>query len=292
VPGHELAGVIEAVGSGVRRWQPGARITVPFVCGCGTCEMCRAGQHQICDHQTQPGFTHWGSFAEYVRIDRADVNSVELPESIDFITAACLGCRFTTSFRAVVAKGRCAPGQWLAVHGCGGVGLSAIMIARAMGAQIIAIDVRDCALTAAADVGADVTINARQVDDVAAAIADHAHGGAHVSIDALGSRETCLNSIGCLRKQGRHVQVGLMVGDDAQCPMPLGPFISKELELCGSHGLAAREFATLLAMIAAGRLDPKRLVHQTVTLEQGAALLMTMDDLSSDAVGITVIDEF
>jgi len=141
VPGHELAGEVVAVGKQVTRWQVGDRVTVPFVCACGVCPQCQAGQQQVCDHQFQPGFTHWGSFAEYVAIDRADLNLVRLPDDISFATAASLGCRFATAFRAVVDLGRVSAGEWVVVYGCGGVGLSAIMLASALGAQVIGIDI-------------------------------------------------------------------------------------------------------------------------------------------------------
>src|SRR3954452_7890490 len=124
VPGHELAGVVEAVGARGGRGAPGDRVTVPFVCACGTCAQCAAGAHQVCDRQTQPGFTHWGSFAELVAIDWADVNLVALPEDLDFDAAAALGCRVATAYRAVLQVGRLRAGEWLAVHGCGGGGLS------------------------------------------------------------------------------------------------------------------------------------------------------------------------
>ena len=128
VPGHEIAGVIEAVGKDVVKWEIGDRVTLPFVCGCGDCPQCMSGNHQVCDRQFQPGFTHWGSFAEFVAINYADINLVAVPKEIDFVTAASLGCRFVTSFRAIVAQGKVSAGQWVAIHGCGGVGLSAIMI--------------------------------------------------------------------------------------------------------------------------------------------------------------------
>ena len=117
VPGHELAGVVAAVGKEVQNWQIGDRVTLPFVCGCGRCHQCLTGNHQVCDYQFQPGFTHWGSFAEYVAIQYADVNLVRLPESVGFETAASLGCRFVTSFRAVVDQGKVQAGEWVAVHG-------------------------------------------------------------------------------------------------------------------------------------------------------------------------------
>ena len=136
VPGHELAGVVEAVGAEVVSWKPGDRVTLPFVCGCGACPQCDSGNQQVCDKQFQPGFTHWGSFAEYVAIDYAEVNLVRLPDELDFVTAASLGCRFVTSFRAVVDQGQVSAGQWVVVHGCGGVGLSAIVIATAGGFRL------------------------------------------------------------------------------------------------------------------------------------------------------------
>jgi alcohol dehydrogenase len=206
VPGHELAGIVEAVGNEVTRWKPGDRVTVPFVGGCGSCPECHAGHQQVCDNQFQPGFTHWGSFAEYVSIERADLNLVALPESLDFATAASLGCRFVTSFRAVVDQGKVSAGQWVAVHGCGGVGLSAIMIAVAAGANVVAVDISEQALELARKVGAVATVNAREVDDVPAAVLEISRGGVHVSLDALGAVSTCVNSIHSLRKRGKHIQ--------------------------------------------------------------------------------------
>jgi alcohol dehydrogenase len=153
VPGHELAGTIVEAGAGVSRFKPGDRVTLPFVCGCGSCPQCASGNQQVCDHQFQPGFTAWGSFAEYVAIERADLNLVKLPDEIGFETAASLGCRFITSFRAVIDQGKVQPGQWVAVHGCGGVGLSAIMIAAAAGANVIAVDIDNDKLKLAGAIG-------------------------------------------------------------------------------------------------------------------------------------------
>lgn len=290
VPGHELAGVIVAVGSDVRRWHVDDRVTVPFVCGCGNCAQCDSGNHQVCDHQFQPGFTHWGSFAEYVAIDYADVNVVELPESIDFATAASLGCRFVTSFRAVVEQGKVSAGQWVAVHGCGGVGLSAIMIANALGANVIAVDIDEAKLDFAQSIGAALTLNAKETGDVAQEIIELTHGGVHVSLDALGSPVTCFNSIDNLRKRGKHIQVGLMLADHKHPAIPMDKIIANELEVLGSHGMQAYKYPELLTMIQAGKLSPDKLIHQTITLEQAREALTTMD--SFRGTGITVIDSF
>jgi len=290
VPGHELAGVIEAVGADVTNWKPGDRVTLPFVCGCGACPQCSSGNHQVCDNQFQPGFTHWGSFAEYVSIDYADVNLVRLPEALDFVTAASLGCRFVTSFRAVVDQGQVSAGQWVAVHGCGGVGLSAIMIAKALNALVVAIDIDDKKLDFAKSIGAEALINASKVDSVAESIECITSGGAHVSIDALGSHETCLNSIDSLRKRGKHIQIGLMMGDDRSPTLPMDRVIADELEILGSHGMQAHRYAELLAMIRTGELRPDLLVGKTISLEDALVELPGMNNFTD--TGVTVIDRF
>ena len=288
VPGHELAGVVEAVGAEIANWKPGDRVTLPFVCGCGACPQCDNGNHQVCDHQFQPGFTHWGSFAEYVATDYADINLVRLPEELDFVTAASLGCRFVTSFRAVVDQGQVSAGQWVAVHGCGGVGLSAIMIAKALDAGVVAVDIDDEKLEFARSVGADALINASKVDSVADNIRAVTDGGAHVSIDALGSAVTCTNSIDGLRKRGKHIQVGLMVGNDSRPALPMDRVIADELEILGSHGIQAHRYAELLSMIRAGRLRPDRLIGKTISLEEAVTELPQMNSFTG--TGVTVID--
>ena len=287
VPGHELAGTVERVGGDVRRWRGGERVTVAFVGSCGHCGPCLAGDGQVCDDQRQPGFHTWGSFAELVPIHRADVNVVALPDELDMVTAASLGCRFGTAWRAVTMQGRVAPGEWVAIHGCGGVGLSAVMIAAAAGARVLAIDLSEAALTAARGLGAEATILGSG-PDVVDRLVEATGGGAHVSIDALGSTATALNSIRGLRKRGRHVQVGLMVGDDATSPIPMSTVMARELELVGSHGLAARDYPAMLARISSGDLRPDRLVGRTIDLGAAPAALMAMDRAPS-AAGITVI---
>jgi alcohol dehydrogenase len=289
VPGHELAGTIAALGPEVRHWQVGDRVTTPFCLGCGRCEQCRAGQHQLCDRYYQPGFTGWGSFAEYVALPYADENLVRIPPTMRFVTAALLGCRFATAYRAVAAQGRLQPGEWLAVHGCGGVGLSAVMIGRALGGRVVAVDVTDEKLAFARRLGAEVAVNGARVEDVPGAVRSATGGGgAHVSLDALGSVATCVNSIASLRKRGRHVQVGLMTGEESRPSIPMGPVIAHELEIRGSHGMAARDYAGMLELISAGRLTPEALVQRTIPLSAAPAELPRMGAFLG--VGVTVID--
>ncbi|HBU97360.1 zinc-dependent alcohol dehydrogenase family protein [Thalassospira lucentensis] len=290
VPGHEFAGTIVGVGKDIKRWKQGDRVTVPFVSGCGHCPECHSGNHQVCDNQFQPGFTHWGSFAQYVAIDYADTNLIALPDDMEFATAASLGCRFATSFRGVIDQGKVSAGQIVAVHGAGGVGLSAIMIAAAAGAYVIAVDIDDSKLEFAKELGANATLNARTIDDIPTAIKDITRGGVHVSVDALGSEQTCFNSVASLRKRGKHIQIGLMTGDHAHAKVPMDRVVAHELEILGSHGMQAFRYDAMLDMIMTGKLTPQKLIGDRVTLAEGATALMNMDNFVG--TGVTVIDRF
>lgn len=289
IPGHELAGVIAEVGDGVTRWNVGDRVTVPFVCGCGTCEYCEAGELQVCPNQTQPGFTGPGSFAQRVAITGADVNLVALPDSVDFVTAASLGCRFATAYRALTAHGRVARDQWLAVHGCGGVGLSAVMIGVALGARVVAVDIAAPALQRASELGAEAVVDARSEADPAAAIRALTGGGAAVSIDALGSPATAMASVESLRRRGRHVQVGLLLGAESAPPLPLDRVIAQELEIYGSHGMAARDYPPLLSLVEDRTLRPDLLVGSVIGLAEAGPALAAMGSPDAPA-GMTVIE--
>ena len=290
VPGHEFAGIVETVGKDVSKFKVGDRVTVPFINACGSCNECHSGNHQVCGNQTQPGFTHWGSFAEYTTVDHADVNLVTLPEHMDFTTAASLGCRFVTAFRAVVDQGGVTAGQWVAVHGCGGVGLSAIMIASAAGANVIAVDIAEDKLALAKSLGAVITLNANNTDDVAAAIKEVTKGGAHVSLDALGHPITCVNSINCLRKLGKHIQVGLLLAEHATPPIPMDNVVANELQILGSHGMQAFRYNAMMALILSGKLQPEKLLGKTIALEDAIDAMVDMD--TSTSVGVTVVTHF
>lgn len=287
VPGHELAGVVSQVGPGVGRWQVGDRVTVPFVCGCGRCEWCKAGQAQVCPDQQQPGFTHWGTFAEHVALYAADTNLVAVPEDVDFATAASLGCRFATAYRALVARAHLTKGEWVTVVGAGGIGLSTVMIARALGAQVIAVDRNPEALSVAAALGADHTVLA-DGRDIPATVRELAAGGSHVAVDAVGGEQTCTDSILSLRRRGRHVQVGLLPPVDGHPRVPMARVIGWEIDLLGSHGMAAVDYPGMMALIESGALQPQRLVERTISLEEAAALLPGFD--RATVAGVTIID--
>lgn len=289
VPGHELAGTVASIGKQITNFKVGDRVTVPFVGGCGKCDYCISGNQQVCDYQFQPGFTAWGSFAEYVAIDYADENLVVLPAEIDFVSAASLGCRFITAYRAIKDQGCLQQGQILAVHGCGGVGLSAIQIAKGLGALVIAIDVTDEKCEFASRLGADHTINA-STTDVVEAVKDISQGGADVSIDALGHTNTCLNSINSLKKRGKHIQVGLMTENHATPAIPMPLVIANELEILGSHGMQAHKYPEMFALIEQTSIDLSLTVRSKISLDKLPQLLPSMH--LEKRSGITVVNKF
>ena len=287
VPGHELAGTVVEVGAEVRQWQVGDRVTVPFVCGCGRCEWCRSGQAQVCPDQQQPGFTHWGSFAEYVALHAADANLVAIPEQVDFPTAASLGCRFATAYRALVGRARITDGEWVTVVGAGGVGLSTVMIARALGGRVIAVDRNPEALAAASALGAEHTLRADGTD-IPAAVADLTGGGSHVAVDAVGSEQTCADAILSLRRRGRHIQVGLLPPVGGHPRVPMARVIGWELDVLGSHGMAAVDYPGMMALIEQGLLQPQRLIERTIGLDEAAAMLPGFDQAT--VAGLTIVN--
>lgn len=284
VGGHEFAGRIAALGEGVDAFAVGDRVTAPFVQACGDCATCREGSGQICPNQRQPGFTDPGSFAEFVVVRAASTNLVRLPDAVPAAHAAALGCRVATAFRAIVHRARLQPGEWLAVFGCGGVGLAAIQIGVALGARVVAVDTAPGSRERAEQLGAEAVLDAAGAPEAIAALTG---GGAHVSVDALGSASTVDAALGSLRRHGRHVQVGLLPGTTA---LQLGRVISFELDVLGSHGMAAADYAELLAWVAGRRLDLGALLvpGPPLGLAEAAPALMRMGEVASG--GVLIVD--
>lgn len=290
VLGHEFCGVVEDVGREVTRFKKGDHVVVPFSQGEGTCEWCRSGHQNICDTPLTPGFAYWGGFGRYVAAPFADVNLVPLPDGVGFVEAASMGCRFMTSFHGIVDRAQVQAGEWVAVHGCGGIGLSAIQIAAALGANVIGVDVSAEKLEFAKRVGAAAVVNANEQEPVAA-ITQLTNGGAHVSVDALGVAATCRNSVACLRKRGRHLQVGLTSSaEKGEIALPIDLIVLKEITLLGTVGMQAPRFESMLRMVQAGKLTPGALVTHKVPLSEAGGVLASMDKFAT--VGVTVINSY
>ncbi|MDZ7801928.1 MAG: alcohol dehydrogenase catalytic domain-containing protein [Trueperaceae bacterium] len=287
VPGHEFAGVVRSVGAEVQAFHGGERVTAPFCCGCGRCATCRSGHQNLCDVEYQPGFDGWGSFAQYVAVPWADVNLVSLPEAVSFEVAAALGCRFMTAYGGLVDKARLAPGEALAVYGCGGVGLSAVMVGVAVGARVVAVDVREEALALARTFGAATCVNARDEDPIGA-VRDASDGGAHVAIDALGSADTCAQAVRSVRRRGRHLQLGLLLGDEAAPPVPMFEVIRRELTLLGSHGMQAWRYADMLRFIETRQVPVEALIRARRPLREAHPAMEGMGSFAAEGVTLLI----
>jgi D-arabinose 1-dehydrogenase-like Zn-dependent alcohol dehydrogenase len=290
VLGHEFCGVVEEVGRDVVRWKKGARVLIPFSMGDGTCEWCRSGHQNVCDAVLTPGVVSWGGYARRAAIPFADVNLVELPAGVGYVEGASMGCRYMTSFHGIVDQAQVGAGEWVAVHGCGGVGLSAVQIATALGANVIAVDVSDQKLAFAKELGAVATVNASSTEP-AGAILELTKGGAHVSVDALGIAATCRASIMSLRKRGRHLQIGLTsASEKGEIAVPIDLLVLKEASIVGTLGMQASRFGAMLQMVEGGKLAPGKLVHRRIPLEEAGTVLASMDSFAT--VGVTVIDRY
>jgi D-arabinose 1-dehydrogenase-like Zn-dependent alcohol dehydrogenase len=291
VMGHEFCGVVEEVGKECHNFKKGDRVLVPFSQGDGICEYCRSGQSHVCANPTLPGFSYWGGYGRYVGIPNADSNLVPMPDDVGFAEGASMGCRFMTSYHGVVDRAQVRPGEWVAVHGCGGIGLSAIHIAAAVGANVVAVDLDDRKLELAKKVGAQSTVNAKRSEDVPMSIFDITKGGAHVSVDALGIATTCRNSILSLRKQGRSLQIGLTTqAEQGEVPLPIDRMVTMELQLIASLGMPAARYPSMLQMVQAGKLNPKAMITETVGLDGASRVLEEMTNFQN--VGVSIIDKY
>lgn len=293
--GHEPAGTVVEVGDNVDRIREGDRVTVPFNLSDGTCHHCRSGRGNICEKMVPLGFLQMapGAFAEKFPVRQADHNVIKLPDGVDPVDVAGLGCRFATAFHGLVHRVDVTPGDWVAVHGCGGVGLSAVHIADALGANVIAVDIMDEKLSAAEGLGADELVNATEVGNVPQAVKAHTESsrGADIAVDALGVAETCRNAINSLGKAGQHLQIGLTTGEDnGEVPLPVDNIVMDEREFYGSFGMPPNEYDEIFRMMERGKIDPGKIVTETVALEEVPDMVAGMGDY--DTVGIPVCNEF
>lgn len=289
IPDHEYCGEVVAVGAGVTRWQVGDRVIAPFILACGGCGDCSAGNQTICADQVVPGFTCDGAFAELIAVSHADANLTALPETMAPEIAAALGCRVTTAWQALVGRARLQPGEWLAVFGGGGVGVSALLLGRALGARVVVVDVVDDKLDYAQTLGADAVVNAANTD-AAEAVREITGGGADVSIEALGIETTTVAAMRSLRKLGRMVQIGMPAGEHTQMTLPMDVLYSGQLTLQGTRGMPSWRYPSLLSLIEGGHVDLDPLVTRTIALSQASAELAAFDRPAPP--GVAVITDF
>ena len=285
VLGHEYCGVVEEVGSEVRGFQKDDRIVSPFGHACGVCEFCTDGHQNVCAEIQIPGMHYTGGYASHTKVANADVNLVKLPATISFPEGAGLGCRFVTAYHGVVDQAAVQPGEWVAVFACGGVGLAAVNIASALGANVIAVSRSEGKLALAKELGATHTVTAGP--DAPSEIVELTGGGAHVSVDALGASETAIPAIMSLRTRGRHLRLGgSNKKDGGQISLPVDVILFRELSIVGSFGMQAARFPEMLQMVEERKLNLGPLVGNTVALEEAGDVLASMTGYDTQAMSV------
>lgn len=289
--GHEFCGVIEEVGELVTRFKPGDRVMIPVSGSDGTCDMCKAGHGNLCESYLVPGIGYAGGFAEYVAVPYGDRNAEFLPDNVTFEEGAILSCRYITGYKGIVDAGKVRMGEWVAVYGCGGVGLSSIATASKMGAFVIAVDIKPEALKLAKRLGADYVVNASESDPVAEVKKITQGKGVDVAVEALGNKNVVVQCFNSLAKLGRLVQLGVtQVGPEGDASIPINPLVQGEVSIVGSLSSPIQNFKTLLDLVAAGKLEVKPLLSETCCLSDVVSVFKRMDN--NDCVGAVVVTDF
>lgn len=288
--GHEFTGIVEEVGKNVKKFKKGDRVIVPVAQGDNTCQYCLEGHQNLCVNRLIPGVNYWGGYSQYVHVPNADGNLIPLPESLDFISAASLGCRFVTAYHGMIDQAKVQPGEWVVIYGCGGVGLSAIQLASSIGAKVIAVDIGEDKLIMAKEVGALYTINSTAQNPVEA-VMEITKGGANLSVDALGIPETCQNGILSLGKRGRQLQIGLTPkSENGFISVPIDYMVGREIQIIGSSGMPTSHYRHMFNLIDSVNIQISKLVTRTVALEEAFDVIKGMGNYSN--TGITVVDRF
>lgn len=272
IMGHEYCGQVVEAGAKAKH-KIGDRLIAPFILGCGDCPACQTGKSNTCENSIVPGFGAQGAYAQYVAVPY-DHNLVHLPETMEPALAAGLGCRVTTAWHALTDRAGVRVGEWVAVHGTGGIGLSALLLAKMLGARVVVVDIVEEKLTHALGLGADAAVNAGK-EDVASAIREITGGGAHVSIEALGIEATTNASVECLATLGRHVHVGMPSGD-GMMNINMRAIYSKQLAFYGTRGMPSWKYPSLLEMIERGEVDLSPMLDRKIALSGASAELRAM----------------
>jgi propanol-preferring alcohol dehydrogenase len=271
--GHEIAGIVEAAGSQVTRFKPGDRVCVHYQASCGQCYYCSRGYEQFCHKGYMIGKHVDGGYADYIAVPER--NAMLLPAEISFEHGAAMMCSSSTSFHAL-RKARLQPGETVAVFGAGGLGMSAIQLARGMGAlEVYAVDINPDKLKLAQGYGA-VPVNAADADPIAEIRRLTGGKGVDVALELIGLPLTMRQSVLALGVFGRAVLVGV-----TDKPFEINGYydlIGKEAEVIGCSDHLMQEFPLLLEYSRRGVLDLSRVVTRTIPLDAGA-INATLDAL-------------
>lgn len=277
IPGHEFCGEVVELDKGVDGFLIGDLVTVPVTCGCNFCEYCASGYQNLCSDPFQPGFTCDGAFAEFILIPKASERLVKLPEFVDPVSSCILGCRFGSAYRALHTLGELKSNDWIAIYGCGGLGLAGVVIATSLDANVIAIDESSRKLGLAKELGAKYIFNAND-RDLLQKVEEVTHGGPHVSFESSGSSLALSNSFKSLRKKGKHVQIGFSHFSKNIEASVINLLVEKELEVIGSHGFGISEFKEIFDLLRASKIDLRKLIGRRISLQEAPRVFESLTE--------------
>jgi propanol-preferring alcohol dehydrogenase len=273
--GHEVSGVVARVGAGVTQIRPGDRVCLHYLVTCGECRQCRAGAEQFCATGEMIGKHRDGGFAELISVPAR--NALPLPDAIAFDQGAILMCSSATSLHAL-KKARVGRGDSVAVFGAGGLGTSAIQLARAFGAgKVFAVDINPAKLAFAARLGA-VPVNARDQDPVQEIFRLTDGRGVDASLELIGTARTMEQAVEVLAAGGRAALAGLT--DQRMSIAPYRDLLNKEAEIIGVSDHLVAELRELMDLVVSGKLDLSKVVSRIVPLEADA-INGVLDDLEA-----------
>lgn len=279
--GHEVSGTVAEAGPGVHAFAAGDRVLIPAVLSCGHCLQCRTGRENICEHSQMLGNHIDGGYAEFVAVPAKDV--VPMPADVPLVEGSIIADAVTTPYHAVVRRGKVTPGDWVAVFGCGGVGLSLVQVATAVGARVIAVDVKEAKLDAALRLGAAAIVNAGATKKVDKEIRGLSGGGVQVAFEAVGKAATQEQALNSLATGARLVLVGY---SPEALPLNSGRVMFRELEVVGSLGCRPVDYPRAIELVRQGKVRLLDLVTHRFPLERLGDALDTLR--SGDAIRVVV----
>ncbi|MDP8240960.1 MAG: zinc-binding dehydrogenase [Candidatus Hatepunaea meridiana] len=259
--GHEASGTVAELGEGVTKWKVGDPVLLPAVLSCGVCRQCRTGRENICQNMQMFGNHVDGAYAEYLLAPAKD--TLAIPDGVPLIEGSIIADAISTPFHAVVNRANVKPGDWVAVFGCGGVGINCVQVAAAVGASVIAVDLVPEKLEFAKMLGAEYTINPAEVEKgrVDKAIKKLIGDGVDVAFEAIGNPKTITAAYNTIRMGGMCVVIGYT---HLPAEIPVSKLMFFEQSLVGSLGCRPVDYPRIIEMARIGKIKVKELVTGSV----------------------------
>ena len=263
--GHEPSGTVAEVGADVQNFKVDDRVLIPPVFSCGHCVNCRLGKENICLNMVMLGNHIDGAYAEYTKVPAKDCQ--HLPDGLPIEESSIIADAISTPYHAVKNRAQVRPGDSVVVFGCGGVGINVVQTAAAAGGSVIAVDIVDSKLTVAKKLGAQHTINAKDMEDKALLkqIRTLTGGGADVSIEAIGNPKTIVLAANSVKPGGCHCQVGYTHHD---VPINAARLMFREIEIKGSLGCRPVDYPKIIEMVRTGKIQLEPVVTHKFRLEE------------------------